>query len=79
MKTYDFFESIVADFSKDWTVESDGTMCHTRNGYTITADRLAENWLQHMAEKNWVDMNTFARAYIHACARAGVKSVNIGY
>lgn len=75
----DYLEFIVAQFSADWDVEKDGTMVSKKNGYTITADRLGENWLNHMAEKNWVDMNTFTKAYIYACAIAHVDSVKIGY
>ena len=63
----------------DWTVEPDGTMSHKGVYYVIPADRLGENWLEHMSAKNWVDMNTFVRSYIRACYIAGVKSVQITY
>lgn len=65
---------------REWTVEPDGSMVHNgRPFYEITGARLEENWLEHMSEKTWVDMNTFVPAYITACYRAGVKSVEIGY
>ena len=79
MEVYDYYTYLLAGFSSDWMVEDDGTMVSKQNGYTITHERLGENWLQHMAEKTWVNMNTFVRAYIHACAIAHVKSVQIGY
>lgn len=63
----------------DWTVTATGTMKATRYDYVIDSSRLGENWLEHMSEKRWVDMNTFVPAYIIACARAGVKIVEISY
>lgn len=65
--------------ASDWAVDKHGNMEHKKTGYYITADRLAENWLQHMSEKTWVNMDTFVRAYIRACYIARVKTVNITY
>jgi len=79
MEHIDYLQYILSGFSADWKVEKDGTMVHRRTGYTITSERLGENWLNHMAEKNWVNMDTFVRAYIHACAVAHVDNVKIGY
>jgi len=64
--------------NKAWTVDASGNMT-SKNGYEIDATRLGENWLEHMVEKSWVDMNTFIPAYITACYRAGVKKVCITY
>lgn len=63
----------------DWIVDKHGNMLHKENGYYITSDRLAENWLEHMSGKRWVKMNTFVRAYIRACYIAGIKTVQITY
>lgn len=63
----------------DWTVHEDGTMVHNDKGYVIEGWRLTENWLEHMSEKNWVDMNTFVPAYIRACYIADVQKVEITY
>lgn len=65
--------------NNDWNVESDGTMSHKKYAYVIPAGRLGENWLEHMSEKCWVNMNTFVTAYIRACHLAGIKSVQVAY
>lgn len=65
--------------ASDWAVDKHGNMEHKRTGYCITADRLAENWLEHMSEKTWVKMDTFVRAYIRACYIARVNTVQITY
>lgn len=63
----------------DWKITKEGDLEHL-NRYYIEAYRLGtENWLDHMREKNWVDMNKFIPAYIEACRRAGVKTVKIAY
>ena len=63
----------------DWIVDKHGNMHHKERGYYITADRLAENWLEHMSGKGWVKMHTFVRAYIRACYIAGIKTEQITY
>lgn len=63
----------------DWYVDGEGYLCHKGEYYEIDPDRLAENWIGHMARKRWVNMNTFIPAYIEACERAGVQQVNITY
>lgn len=62
----------------DWTITEEGDIEHA-NGYYVEAERLGENWLEHLSKKKWVDMNTFIPAYIEACRRAGVKTVKIAY
>ena len=67
-------------WEKEWAVSKDGDISHKGNEYVIASFRLGrENWLGHMAEKRWVDLNTFIPAYIEACRRAGVTLVKIGY
>lgn len=63
----------------DWYIDEEGYLCHKGEYYEIDPDRLAENWIGHMARKRWVNMNTFIPAYIEACERAGVQQVNITY
>lgn len=65
--------------ASDWAVDQYGNMEHKKTGYCITHERLDENWLEHMSEKTWVNMNTFVRAYIRACYLANVKKVSITY
>lgn len=61
-----------------WKIEKDGTMVHQDTNYYIEGDRLSEdNWIQHMAEKKWVDLRQFVRAYLLACQVRGIKSVKI--
>lgn len=53
-------------------------MKHETPWYEIDGNRLAEdNWIQHMAEKRWVDPREFIRAYLLACQVRGLKSVTI--
>ena len=65
--------------ANDWKVQKDGTMLHEDPYYCIEGYRLAENWLEHMKGKRWVNMSTFVDAYIRACYAAGVKNVQITY
>lgn len=63
----------------DWKVGPDGSMTHEDPYYFIEGCRLDENWLEHMSQKKWVNMNTFVRAYIRACYTARVNTVQITY
>lgn len=61
-----------------WKILKDGTMLHASPAYDIDGDRLAEdNWIQHMAEKRWVDLRVFLRAYLTACQVRGLRTVTI--
>lgn len=61
-----------------WKVMDDGTMLHASPAYVIDGVRLAEpNWIQHMAEKRWVDLRIFVRAYLSACRVRGLNTVTI--
>jgi hypothetical protein len=45
----------------EWAVTEHGVEC--RDGtYAIAASRLWENWVLHMAEKDWIDLDDFAEA-----------------
>lgn len=78
-----YLENLAAQeepWEQDWAVSKDGDIKHKETGYYIAAFRLGrENWLGHMANKRWVDFNTFIPAYIEACHRAGVTTVAIAY
>ena len=61
-----------------WKILKDGTMLHASPAYDIAGDRLAEdNWIQHMADKRWVDLRVFVRAYLTACQVRGLRTVTI--
>lgn len=61
-----------------WKIMTDGTMIHESPAYDIEGARLdAPNWIQHMAEKRWVDLRVFLRAYLLACQVRGLKTVTI--
>ena len=58
----------------DWTIEPDGTMIH----HDIEGSRLTEtNWIAHMAQKNWVNVRIFVRAYFMACQVRGIRTVTV--
>ena len=63
----------------DWKVDAEGSMTHEKPYYFIEASRLGENWLEHMSNKGWVNLDTFVRAYIRACYIARVNTVQITY
>jgi hypothetical protein len=45
----------------EWSVTVYGVEC--RDGsYSIPAFRLGENWVEHMADKEWVDLVDFSEA-----------------
>lgn len=63
---------------KDWTISTEGELHHGKMNYTIEASRLNEkNWILHMMEKSWVNLNTFMPAYFEACRRAGIQELPI--
>jgi hypothetical protein len=78
----DILKEIRADrtpvWEPEWRITEDGDLEHI-NRYYIEKERLAENWLDHMREKKWNDMNKFVPAYLEACRRAGVKMVKVTY
>ena len=80
----DWMTALLAEaavWEEDWYISACGDMTSKKhNPYFISADRLGkENWLDHMAGKSWVDLNTFVPAYIEACHRAGVMSAPVVY
>lgn len=59
-----------------WAVCDDGVYC-TDMPYQIAAWRLDEDWLRHMSEKPWVDINSLDEALrtCHALFKAGALAV----
>ena len=45
----------------DWAVTDYGLEC-LATYYPIHRSRLNENWIEHMAEKDWIEMEDFSRA-----------------
>ena len=65
-------------WQKDWTFSKTGDLTSTKTGYCVTCDRLTEpDWILHMSEKTWVDMNTFVPAFFRALEVSGHRSVRI--
>lgn len=63
---------------QDWEISENGDLTHKKRGYLIEAWQLKENdWLLHMMEKGWVNLNTFVPAYLEACRRAGINKISI--
>lgn len=62
----------------DWEISPKGDLCHKKMGYNIYNNQLNQNdWILHMMEKGWCDLNTFIPAYFEACRRAGINSLKI--
>ena len=63
---------------KDWTISPEGDLHHEKMNYDIFSNQLKEkNWILHMMEKGWVDLNSFIPAYFEACRRCGIKQLDI--
>lgn len=71
--------NIIDDFSKDWEVEPDGTIISKLHPfYAISGEQLKnKDWIKHLLEKKWVDMNTFIPAYFYALKMIGQKEILI--
>ena len=62
----------------DWTISSRGDLENKKWAYLIQAGQLREkDWILHMMEKKWCNLNTFIPAYFEACSRAGIKEMSI--
>ena len=69
--------------NRQWAVTADGLT--GPNDYRIEPNRLHKGldsgrlgWVEHLAEKGWVDLDAFIEAYLIACVVFGVKSEYIG-
>jgi len=52
----------------NWVVSPDGTIEHISPDYIIEPDllRSGTDWIDHMSQKNWVDIQSFSSAYEYA-------------
>lgn len=58
----------------DWVVSESGDMDYKDGTYIISDDTLhMGNWILHMSEKSWVNMNDFIPAYLQAMKNAGLQ------
>lgn len=58
----------------EWSVNTNGDLW--RGNYFIDGDRLLEkNWMIHMMEKSWINMNDFVPAYFHALRNRGYEEI----
>lgn len=72
-------DTVITLFEKDWLVKEDGTMCHKgKESYEISSCDLKDcDWISHMMEKGWCDLNTFIPAYFYALSKIGVEYLPI--
>ena len=66
----------------DWSVAEDGGIINEKHGYHIEKERLSDmgwgiNWISHVAEKGWVNLNSFIPVYFLALKRAGIDTLHI--
>lgn len=58
----------------EWTISEEGDIKHEQPTYCIDSDRLHEtDWLQHMVDVGWVDLNDFVPLYLQALSKKGYK------
>lgn len=63
--------------SKYWDV-TEGGLEHKENGYFIATERLTEpNWIAHLTEKTWLDMNDFIPTYFQRLNELGIHKLDI--
>ena len=63
---------------EDWKVYKNGDIFHKEMNYLIEGIRLQENdWIEHMIDKNWVNLNNFMPAYFQALANINISKINI--
>ena len=77
-KFYDCSPDGAMVVNQDWIVTKVGDILCIPYYYGIYNYALkSEDWIIHMAEKVWVNLNTFIPAYIEACKRKGLKVVSM--
>jgi hypothetical protein len=65
------------EFGK-WKVLKNGDMDFDNGRYFIDGNRLGhEDWILHLMEKDWVNMNDFIPAYFQALQNIGIKYLKI--
>lgn len=75
VKTVNALPCEEVDVVPDWTIEEDGALVNKRMGYEISPDQLRDqdDWILHLMEKPWVNLNSFIPAYFLALRRLGIK------
>ena len=65
------------DFGQ-WVVTSDSL--ETNDGrYVIEFNRLKENWITHLLNKSWCDMNSFLKAYRFALLKNNLPITKVNW
>ena len=61
-----------------WIVTKEGDLDYNNGRYFIDHKRLNEkDWLSHIQEKGWIDLNDFIPAFWAACKVVGIKQLSI--
>jgi hypothetical protein len=59
-----------------WKLNTDGSISF--DYYSIAKNRLSEpDWIIHLMDKKWFDLNDFMPVYFEACVRAKIFKVEI--
>jgi hypothetical protein len=62
----------------DWVVTKQGDLDYNNGRYFISCERLKEkDWLSHMQEKGWIDLNDFIPAFWYACKINNIVNLTI--
>ena len=61
-----------------WKVSLNGDM-EDQNGTKYSSKQITteDDFIVHMMEKSWIDLNDFIPAYFQACTNAGIQFVKI--
>lgn len=69
-------EPTPAEFGR-WEVSTNGNLKHSDPDYLIESARIKEkDWLLHMMEKSWIDLNTFVPAFLQASKNIGLNYIS---
>lgn len=61
-----------------WKVYQNGDIDFDNGYYFIDGSRLQdEDWIYHLLEKNWVNMNDFLPAYFQALQNVGIELIQV--
>jgi hypothetical protein len=67
---------------KKWAVSENGDLTYNNERYVIDQKNIIDDdWLLHIMDKNWIDLNDFIPAYFEALKRCGIKKqlIKISY
>ena len=61
-----------------WKVQSDGSVKCTERDYVIASSRLSKgDWICHLKDKDWVNLNDFIPAYFKALEIQGINKLQM--